>query len=61
MDKHFLPLLFPDFFQKISNFSEFSYSSNKFPDFLGVVGGNSKAKKEGLSEGNTENAFGWWL
>ena len=33
MDKNFLPLLFPDFFQKISSFPDFSWSSNNFPDF----------------------------
>ena len=35
MDKIFLPLLFPDFFQNISNFPYFSSSSNKSPDFPG--------------------------
>ena len=29
MDKNFVRLLFPDFFQKISNFPDFSWSSNK--------------------------------
>ena len=36
MDKNFLPLLFPDFFLKISNFPVFSRSFNKFLDFSGV-------------------------
>ena len=36
MDKNFLPLLLTDFFQKISNFPDFSWSSKKFPDFPGV-------------------------
>ena len=36
MHKNFLPLLFPDFFQKISIFPAFSWSSNKFSDFAGV-------------------------
>ena len=36
MDKNVLPLLFPDFFQKISKFPDFSWSCNKFSDFPGV-------------------------
>ena len=36
MDKNFFLLLSPDFFQKISNFPDFSWSSNKFPDLTGV-------------------------
>ena len=36
MDKNFLPLLSPDFFQKISNFHDSSWSSNKFPGLPGV-------------------------
>ena len=36
MGKNFLPLLFPDFSKKISNFPDFSWFSNKFFDFPGV-------------------------
>ena len=33
MDNNLLHLLFPDFFQKTSNFPDPVWSSNKFPDF----------------------------
>ena len=63
MDKNFVPLFFHDFLQKISNFPDFSWSSNKFwlrcIGKLALVGGNSKFKNKDPSEGNTE--FFFWL
>ena len=54
VDKNFLLWLLPDFFQKISNFPNFFWSSNNFSDFSSLswptgnpalVGGNSKGQK----------------
>ena len=71
MYKNFLPLLFPDSFQKTSNLPDFSLSSNKFTvpwsENPALAGANSKVKNKDPSGGNTEDFFGrrwyeevWW-